>query len=53
MVQWWWLIVAVSVGFVFGFFLFSMMKVSSDTDRMWEGYYQKLREQEENELRTE
>lgn len=49
MIPWWWLIIATWVGFLFGFFVFSIMKVSSDADRLWEGYYQKLESEKEKE----
>lgn len=46
MIPWWWLIIAVFGGFLFGFFVFSIMKVSSDADRLWQGYYEKMKEKE-------
>lgn len=49
MIPWWWLIVTVFGGFLFGFFIFSLMKVSSDADRLWESYYQKLKKEKEND----
>lgn len=49
MIPWWWLIIAVFGGFLFGFFVFSIMKVSSDADRLWQGYYQKLESEKEKE----
>ena len=49
MVAWWWLLIVGWLGFMFGFFIFSIFKIKSDTDRMWEGYYQKLKEEKEKE----
>lgn len=47
MIPWWWLLITLFVGFLFGFFLYSLFKISADSDRMWEGYYQKLKEERE------
>jgi hypothetical protein len=33
------------IGMVIGFFLFSMMKISSDENRLWKGYFKKLKEE--------
>lgn len=49
MIQWWWLIVALFIGFWFGFFVYALMKIAGDTDRLWQGYYEKLEKEKKND----
>lgn len=35
------------VGFFVGFLFYSFFKVSSDNNRMWEGYFEKLKDKKE------